>query len=79
MKQLGAAIVHLPANLLIAAVRLYQLLVSPWLGPVCRYEPTCSHYMIQAVRKYGFVRGAFKGVRRIARCHPWGSHGYDPP
>lgn len=79
MKRLAASIVNLPANLLIAAVRLYQLVISPWLGPVCRFEPTCSNYMIQAVRKYGFVRGSWKGLRRIARCHPLGASGYDPP
>jgi putative membrane protein insertion efficiency factor len=79
MKRLAATIVRLPADGLIGAVRVYQLLISPWLGPVCRYEPTCSHYMIQAVRKYGVWRGGWKGVRRIARCHPWGASGYDPP
>jgi putative membrane protein insertion efficiency factor len=79
MKHWTSAIVGLPAGALVGAVRLYQVLVSPWLGPVCRYEPSCSHYMIQAVRKYGAVRGTWKGVRRIARCHPLGGHGYDPP
>ncbi len=70
---------HLPAGALIAAVRGYQRLISPWLGPVCRFEPTCSNYMIQAVTKYGFVRGTFRGLWRIARCHPFGGSGYDPP
>jgi uncharacterized protein len=79
MKRLGDAIVGLPARVLVAMVRVYQLTISPWLGPVCRYEPSCSHYMIQAVHKYGLVRGAWKGVRRIARCHPFGASGYDPP
>ena len=79
MKQWAASIQGFPARLLIGIVRLYQLLVSPWLGPVCRFEPSCSQYMIQAVEKYGFVRGAWKGVRRIARCHPFGGRGYDPP
>jgi putative membrane protein insertion efficiency factor len=79
MKHWTSAIVGLPAGALVGVVRLYQVLVSPWLGPVCRYEPSCSHYMIQAVRKYGAVRGTWKGVRRIARCHPLGGHGYDPP
>ena len=52
----------LPAWLLVKLVRGYQLAISPWLGPVCRFEPTCSHYMIEAVEKYGFVRGAWKGA-----------------
>ncbi len=69
----------LPAWALVKLVRGYQLAISPWLGPVCRFQPTCSHYMIEAVEKYGFMRGAWKGVRRIARCHPFGASGYDPP
>ena len=69
----------LPSRLLVGCVRLYQLLISPWLGANCRYTPSCSHYMIQAVHKYGFVRGAWLGVRRIARCHPFRPGGYDPP
>ncbi|MCA9261112.1 MAG: membrane protein insertion efficiency factor YidD [Planctomycetales bacterium] len=64
---------------LILTVQCYQLLISPWLGPNCRFEPTCSSYFIQAVRKYGPFRGAWRGVRRILRCHPWGASGYDPP
>ncbi|MGD9719727.1 MAG: membrane protein insertion efficiency factor YidD [Pirellulales bacterium] len=79
MKRLGTVLWELPQNSLVGAVRAYQLLISPWLGPVCRYEPTCSNYMIQAVRKYGAARGAWKGLRRILRCHPFGSSGYDPP
>jgi putative membrane protein insertion efficiency factor len=79
IRRVGHAIVSLPATALVASVRLYQLTISPWLGPVCRFEPSCSHYMIQAVHKYGFVRGAWKGARRIARCHPFGASGYDPP
>ena len=61
-----------PAWLLVAVVRLYQLLISPGSGRNCRYEPSCSNYMIQAVHKYGVVRGAWRGLRRIARCHPLG-------
>jgi uncharacterized protein len=65
--------------LLIGLVRCYQYLISPWLGPCCRYQPSCSEYFIQAVSKYGAWRGAFRGLRRIGRCHPWGRSGYDPP
>lgn len=64
---------------LIGLVRCYQRGVSPWLGPRCRYQPTCSEYFIEAVRKHGPVRGAWRGIRRICRCHPWGGSGYDPP
>jgi putative membrane protein insertion efficiency factor len=64
---------------LIAPVRCYQYFISPLLGPRCRFEPSCSEYFIGAVRKYGAVRGAWRGVRRICRCHPWHPGGYDPP
>ncbi len=74
-----SSIRRLPAWLLIRLVRLYQLTISPWLGPVCRYEPSCSNYMIQAIEKHGFVRGTWRGVCRIARCHPLHAGGYDPP
>jgi uncharacterized protein len=68
-----------PAWLLVALVRAYQFLISPWLGTNCRYDPSCSNYMIEAVHKYGFVRGAWRGTLRIARCHPLRRGGYDPP
>jgi len=70
---------HLPAALLIALVRCYQLTLSPLLGPACRFQPTCSNYFIQAVRKYGAIRGAWRGTLRILRCHPFHPGGYDPP
>lgn len=64
---------------LIAVIRLYQLTVSPLLGPACRFEPSCSRYMVQSIKKYGVVRGVIKGLRRFSRCHPWNPGGYDPP
>lgn len=72
-------IFRLPARLLILLVRGYQLCISPWLGSNCRFQPTCSAYFIQSVRKHGAVRGAWRGLRRIGRCHPFHSGGYDPP
>lgn len=62
----------------IVPVRLYQLLISPLLPPACRYFPSCSNYMLQAVRKHGAFKGVWLGFRRLFRCHPWGGHGYDP-
>ena len=66
-------------KLLLALIRLYQLTLSPLIGRSCRFEPSCSEYFIQAVRKYGPVRGGCKGVARICRCNPWCRGGYDPP
>ena len=70
---------RLPSLAIIAFVRLYQLTLSPIIGRNCRFQPTCSHYMIGAVEKYGAVRGALKGIWRIIRCNPFTRGGYDPP
>lgn len=79
MRAVGRWLWRLPARLLIAGVRFYQLGIGPWLGPHCRYVPSCSVYFIQAVEKYGAVRGAWKGACRICRCHPFSPGGWDPP
>jgi putative membrane protein insertion efficiency factor len=79
MQQIVEILIGLPAAVLIGGVRLYQWLISPWLGPMCRYQPSCSQYFVDAVRKYGAVRGASKGILRICRCHPLGGSGHDPP
>ncbi|WP_150004442.1 membrane protein insertion efficiency factor YidD [Iodidimonas muriae] len=63
---------------LIFFVRAYQLVLSPLLGPSCRYQPTCSAYAIEAVRRHGGRRGGWMAIRRIGRCHPFGGFGYDP-
>ncbi len=62
----------------ILIIRLYQLIISPLLGPKCRYTPTCSHYAIEALKKHGPFKGTWLTAKRIARCHPWGGHGHDP-
>jgi putative membrane protein insertion efficiency factor len=64
--------------LVIGALRIYKRWLSPLLPSVCRFEPTCSVYMMQAVEKYGVCRGVAKGVRRIFRCHPFHQGGLDP-
>ena len=66
------------AALLRRGVRLYQVALSPLLGPHCRHFPTCSNYMLEALARHGALRGTWLGLRRIARCHPWGSSGVDP-
>ena len=63
---------------LIGFVRFYQGAISPFLPNACRYTPTCSQYMIEAVTKHGVIRGGWLGLKRMGRCHPWGGHGHDP-
>jgi len=63
---------------LLGLVALYRLLISPWLGNNCRFEPSCSAYAMEALRIHGAFRGTWLAARRIARCHPWGGSGYDP-
>jgi uncharacterized protein len=70
---------RLPARLVIGLVRLYQLTLSPLIGRQCRFQPTCSNYMIGAVEKYGVLRGLPLGLWRILRCNPFCKGGYDPP
>ncbi len=66
------------AHLAALPVRAYRLVLSPWLGLNCRYQPTCSAYALEALEKHGAIRGTWLSVRRIARCHPGGGSGYDP-
>ena len=65
-------------GLLVLLVRVYQLLISPMLGANCRYQPTCSRYMVEALQKHGPIAGLWLGIKRIGRCHPWGGTGHDP-
>jgi uncharacterized protein len=64
---------------LIGLVIIYKFTLSPLLGRHCRFQPTCSSYFRQAVEKHGAIRGSFRGLARIGRCHPWHPGGYDPP
>ncbi|MEC8616260.1 MAG: membrane protein insertion efficiency factor YidD [Bacteroidota bacterium] len=63
---------------LIALVRLYQLLISPFFPASCRFSPTCSQYALEALNQFGFFKGGYLMLRRILKCNPWGSHGHDP-
>ncbi len=65
-------------RVLIALVKGYRLLLSPWLGSACRFEPTCSAYALQALELHGAAQGSYLTVRRLARCHPWCAGGHDP-
>lgn len=74
LRRLGLA----PRYAIIYLLRLYQLTLSPMLGPVCRFAPSCSSYAVEAVRVHGVVRGGWLSGRRLARCHPWNPGGWDP-
>lgn len=62
----------------IGLILVYRACISPFLGPNCRYQPTCSAYAIDALKAHGPIRGGWLALRRIGRCHPWGGHGFDP-
>lgn len=79
IKRIVRQLILIPSYFLIFGVRLYQIFLSPIFGNQCRFQPSCSHYFIQAVRKYGAIRGSLRGVWRILRCHPYHPGGYDPP
>ena len=63
---------------LIWLIKSYQKWISPLFPAKCRYQPTCSHYCVDALQRHGFFRGGFLGLKRIFSCHPWGGSGYDP-
>ena len=78
LSRLWRAFKRLLALPLIGIVRFYQICISPLKPPTCRFTPTCSQYALQALRKYGLIKGSWLTVKRLAKCHPWGGSGYDP-
>ena len=66
------------SQIFMGIIRFYQAAISPFLGAKCRYTPSCSAYGLEAIRKYGPLKGGWMALRRIASCNPWGGHGYDP-
>ena len=66
------------SNFLIKLIKIYQKFISPLTGKNCRFYPTCSTYTIQALKKYGVLKGGYLGIKRILKCHPFNSGGYDP-
>jgi putative membrane protein insertion efficiency factor len=62
----------------ILLIKLYQWILSPLLGPKCRYTPTCSNYALEAFKKYGPIKGFWLTIKRVGSCNPWGGHGHDP-
>ena len=75
LRQLDRAV----SSLVITLIWIYQRTVSPLIGPVCRFEPSCSRYMVLAIGKYGLMGGLIRGIKRLSRCHPWHPGGVDPP
>lgn len=71
-------LLRLPADLLLLLIRIYQITLSPFIGRNCRYTPTCSNYGIEAIKKYGALKGGWLTIKRILSCNPWGGSGYDP-
>lgn len=65
-------------EILIAPIRFYRYFISPWVGQSCRFTPTCSSYMEQAIRTHGAGRGLWLGTKRLCRCHPFSAGGHDP-
>ena len=63
---------------IVVLVKIYQWIISPILPQSCRYTPTCSTYMLDALRIWGPIKGTYLGLKRILSCHPWGGHGHDP-
>jgi len=63
---------------ILGMIGFYRAAVSPWLGPACRFTPSCSAYAEEAVRKHGAAKGSWLAAKRLLRCHPWGGSGYDP-
>ncbi|MCD6463737.1 MAG: membrane protein insertion efficiency factor YidD [Thermotogae bacterium] len=67
-----------PKRVILCIIRLYQRFVSPLKPPVCRFTPTCSHYMYESIKRFGVMRGLYLGVKRLLKCHPWHPGGHDP-
>ncbi|MGO4892275.1 membrane protein insertion efficiency factor YidD [Flavobacterium sp. W21_SRS_FM6] len=74
MEKISTALRVIPIGL----IKSYQLLISPMLGPHCRFHPSCSHYAIEAINEHGMVNGIWLSMKRISRCHPMNDGGYDP-
>lgn len=65
-------------RILLLLIKAYRFLISPMLGPSCRFTPTCSEYAVEALKKYGALKGMWLSIKRVGRCHPWHDGGYDP-
>ncbi len=78
LRRAALALSRLPQKCLVTLVKGYRLLLSPWLGSSCRFEPTCSAYSLQALQQHGAAKGSYLTLYRLVRCHPWCNGGFDP-
>jgi len=77
-KQIYNIVIKIITFPFIIIIKIYQVLISPLFQSSCRYTPTCSHYTVEALKKYGLFKGGWLGIKRISKCHPWGGSGHDP-
>lgn len=77
-KNTGEIMQKIVSDVLLLLLRLYKILLSPLLGPACRYVPSCSEYAAEAIKKHGPLKGFWLALKRLLSCHPWGGSGYDP-
>lgn len=75
---ISATLMYILSLPLIMLIRIYQMAISPWMGPKCRFTPTCSNYGLEALKRHGLFKGVWLTAKRVSRCHPWGGSGYDP-
>ncbi len=78
LKQIYNIVIKIITFPFIIVIKIYQVLISPIFPSSCRYMPTCSHYTLEALKKYGLFKGGWLGIKRISKCHPWGGSGHDP-
>lgn len=78
MSALMRVVVEAPKALAMFLIRVYQRVISPAFPPSCRFTPTCSTYALTSIGRYGLIKGGWLAIKRIARCHPWSSGGFDP-
>jgi hypothetical protein len=78
MSKFGSTVKAILSAPFVLLIKFYQLCISPFTPPSCRFTPTCSQYALEAFRKHGPLKGLYLSVRRILRCHPWGGSGFDP-
>lgn len=78
LKSIADLLNRVISRILILTIQFYRAAISPYLGPSCRHIPTCSQYTLEAIEEWGAFKGTWLGIKRLSKCHPWGTSGYDP-